>query len=331
MSKRSLFVLPVCVLISGLLLTTVSASDPPSDSFGGRLATYDKAAGESYFALSITPQVRPKSAGLQDVVILVDTSASQRGLFRDDSLLAVEALVSRLDPHDRVKIVAVDLAAVAMTDAFVAADSQEMNQAQAKLKRRAPLGSTDMLVALRAAADSFEGAVKNPRAVVYVGDGLSRANLFGDPEIKELVQQLVERRVSVSSFAIGAERNVAFLAVLANQTGGMVFIDSDDESSAQEAGSGWHVPFSCRSCGRSRSSCPAAIAEHYPVAVPPLRTDRDTILIGKLESHAPQQLSMTAEVDGKSVDLAWDLVAERSNEDFAFLPQLVTRLATTVV
>ena len=61
MSKRSLMLLPVFIVISGLLLT-VRASEPPADSFGARLATYDKATGESYFALSITPQVRPPSA-----------------------------------------------------------------------------------------------------------------------------------------------------------------------------------------------------------------------------------------------------------------------------
>ena len=70
---------------------------------------------------------------------------------------------------------------------------------------------------------------------------------------------------------------------------------------------------------------PAAIVEHYPSVVPPLRTDRDTIVIGKLESHAPQQLSMTVEANGKTMELSWELVAERSSEDFAFLPTLVDR------
>ena len=71
MSKRSLYLLPVCVLLCGLLLTSAWAADPPTDTFGGRLATYDKAVGESYFALSIRPQRVPKSARLQDVVVLV--------------------------------------------------------------------------------------------------------------------------------------------------------------------------------------------------------------------------------------------------------------------
>ena len=75
MSKRSQYLLPMFLLLSVLLAATSWASDPPADTYGARLATYDKAAGESYFALSVTPQQRPKAAAIQDVVILVDTSA----------------------------------------------------------------------------------------------------------------------------------------------------------------------------------------------------------------------------------------------------------------
>ena len=135
MSKRSLCLLPLFLLMSGLLVTTSQASGPPVDSFGARLATYDKDAGESYFALIVAPKVRLQPATVQDVVVLVDTSASQRGLFREDSLLAVKTLVRRLDPRDRVRLFAVDLEAVALCDQFVEAGSKEMKEALDKLER----------------------------------------------------------------------------------------------------------------------------------------------------------------------------------------------------
>ena len=199
MSKRSLYLLPLFLLLSGLFAATSWAADPPADAFGARLATFDKAAGESYFALSVTPQQRATATKVQDVVILVDTSASQTGLFREDSLLAVKTIVHRLDPQDRVKLFAVDLEAVALCDQFVEAGSKEMNEALAKLQQRTPLGATDMVLALQAAVDSWQGAPENPRAVIYIGDGLSRANFFGDDEIKTLVGKLVERRAGIES------------------------------------------------------------------------------------------------------------------------------------
>ncbi len=293
MSKRSLLLLPVFLVLSGLLWTPIQAADPPTDTYGARLATYDKATGESYFALSVTPQVRPKASSLQDLVVLVDTSASQRALFRDDSLLAVDALISHLDPHDRVLLCGVDLEAVPMSAGFIGAGSQEMQAARAKLKQRAPLGSTDMIGGLHAAVANFGEPTENSRAIIYIGDGLSRANLFADPEMRKLTEQLVACRASVYSFVIGPERNVAFLAALANQTGGMVFIDSDEEAASQAAGTGLAQAVQQAVLWPQDVRFPPGIVEHYPSVVPPLRTDRDTILIGKLESHAPQQLAMT--------------------------------------
>ncbi|MFW6171310.1 MAG: VWA domain-containing protein, partial [Planctomycetota bacterium] len=325
MSKRSFRGLLVCVLMCGVLLTKAWAAEGPSDSFGARLLTYDKAAGESYYALSITPQLRPPSAPVRDVAVVVDTSASQAGLFREDSLLALETLLSRLEPRDRVKLLAVDLEAVHLTDSFVSAHGKAAAEGQKQIEDRTPLGATDMIGAVRAGLESFEATSDHPRAIIYIGDGVSRANMFGDDEIQALVRQLVAERVSVSSYAIGPERNVEFLAVLANQTGGRLYVDSDSESAAQEAGAGLARAAQLPVFWPQEVQFPGAMVEHYPVTVPPLRTDRDTIVIGKLESHQLQPLSMTAEVNGNTVELAWDLVAKRSTDDLAFLPQLVDR------
>ena len=256
-------------------------------------------------------------------MILVDTSASQTNLFREDSLLAVKTIVQRLDPQDRVKLFAVDLEAVALCDQFVEAGSKEMNEALAKLEQRTPLGSTDMVLALQAAVDSWQGVPENPRAVIYVGDGLSRANFFGDDEIKTLVGKLVERRAPVSSLAIGPARSIEFLAVMANQTGGVLWLDSDEESSAQMAGTALAKAAQQTVFWPREVHFSAGIAEFYPSQVPPLRTDRDTIIIGKIESHDPQTLTVKAEAQGTSVELSWNVTAERSNEDFSFLPKLV--------
>ncbi|MHB8864811.1 MAG: vWA domain-containing protein, partial [Pirellulaceae bacterium] len=323
MSKRSLYLLPLFLLLSGLVSPTAWPADLPADAFGARLATFDKAAGESYFALSVTPQQRVTAAKVQDVVILVDTSASQTGLFREDSLLAVKTIVQRLDPQDRVKLFAVDLDAVALCDQFVEAGSQEMTETLARLAQRTPLGSTDMVLALQAAVDSWQGVPERPRAVIYVGDGLSRANFFGDEEIKSLVDQLVERRASVSSLAIGPARSIEFLAVMANQTGGVLWLDSNEEASAQMAGTALAKAVQQTVFWPQEAQFSAGIAEFYPSRVPPLRTDRDTILIGKLESNDPQSLTVKAEAQGETVELAWNVAAERSNEDFSFLPKLV--------
>src|SRR4030095_14796376 len=141
----------------------------------GRLATFEKAPGESYFALSVMPKVAPAANQASDVVILFDTSASQAGVFRDDALAARQAVLAGLGPSDRVQLMAVDVKVAPMSDGLVAANSPEMQAALAKLHQRVPLGATDLDAGLRAAAANL-AAAKGAKTIVYVGDGMSKAN-----------------------------------------------------------------------------------------------------------------------------------------------------------
>ncbi len=75
-----------------------------------RLATFEK-EGISYFALSVMPELKGVTNRSRDVLVLVDTSASQIGAIRDVSIETVEALAIRLAPADRVRLVAVDVEA----------------------------------------------------------------------------------------------------------------------------------------------------------------------------------------------------------------------------
>ena len=60
-------------------------------------------------------------AAAHDVVVLIDTSASQTGDFRDKGLAALDSMLAGLRETDRVQLLAVDLNSVPLTDGeFVA-------------------------------------------------------------------------------------------------------------------------------------------------------------------------------------------------------------------
>ena len=66
---------------------------------------------------------------------------------------------------------------------------------------------------------------------------------------------------------------------------------------------------------------PAAVAEIYPSIVPPLRTDRDSILIGVLKNRKDQiKFEIQGELNGDQTAMSWPVAVEESNADFAFLP-----------
>src|SRR5690606_18846464 len=110
--------------------------------------------------------------------------------------------------------------ATPMTQTFVAPDSPELKAALAKLKKRTPLGSTDMAAGLSAVVSSYADPSPASRAAVYIGDGMSKANLLDVESFEKLIVSLTTERIPVSSYAVGLGVDSQLLAALANQTGG---------------------------------------------------------------------------------------------------------------
>jgi hypothetical protein len=113
------------------------------------MATYDH-EGETYFALSLKADLA-SDVGPCDIVVLFDTSASQSGVYRDDSFAAFQSMLDQLNKQHNVRLYALDLEAVPMGSQFAAVGSSELKQSIAQLNARLPLGSTDMIAGLKTA------------------------------------------------------------------------------------------------------------------------------------------------------------------------------------
>ena len=321
MLKRSSLLRVISPILT-ILLAVGSSGLLAHAADGPRLATYDNAAGDTFFALSLTAGGDVPTASSNDVVVLFDTSASQTGIYRDDALLSLTTMLSSLGETDRVSLVACDLNAIPMTDGFVSPQGPAMKAALEKLRRRAPLGSTDLHGALTSVAASFDTKTNHGRSVVYIGDGMSRGGLLKQERFGDLVTKLTDARVAVSSLAIGPQRNAHTLATIANHTGGVVYMDSD-EVSPQQVGMMLTRTVDATVLWPVKTSLPASMREAYPKTMPPLRTDRDSIMIGLLADRDAGEVRVQYEANGKAIEKSWRVVAEASSPDFGFLPQLI--------
>ena len=297
-----------------------------SNAEAARLSTYDKPGGESYFALSLSPNVTPRVAAAHDVVVLIDTSASQTGDFRDKGLAALDSMLAGLSETDRVQLLAVDLNSVPLTDGkFVGAKSKEMAQALTTLRQRVPLGSTDMAAALSEALACYGPATAidgRGRAVVYIGDGMSTARLIAHGKFGQLVDSFVAARAPISSFAVGPRLDNELLGALANHTGGILAVDSDDVTAAQ-FGNYLAAAAEAPVVWPKSISLPATLTEVYPKKVPPLRFDRDTVLVGMGKAAEAVRVGVKVDIDGKEQELLWNVKPTASNDDQAYLVELV--------
>lgn len=315
-----------------LLIALVAMSAPSFavtnslNEFGNetaRLATFDNAQGETSFALSISPQVDSRKQLASDIVIFVDTSASQTGVFKKDSIATLKNLLSSLTRDDRVKLVAMDIDPVELTNNFVRPDSDEIAKAIAKLEQRVALGSTDIGAMLDSSGQQFASDSTRNRNVIYIGDGVSRDSFINNDQYGKAISSLAKNHISFSSYAIGPERNIELLAALANNTGGNLYIDSDEKDAMKNGAKGLAQTVHGSVFWPTKSEIPNVVSEIYPAQVPPLRTDRDTVLIGSLSDRGQFNIVIDGQINGQTVRMTWPLTTEQSSIDFAFLPKLI--------
>ena len=322
---RGMFVALLAVGMQAIFANESFASglegfEPGSDE--PRMATFDN-AGETHFALSIMPKVSTESQRASDIVVFVDTSASQAGPFKRDSITALKHLIRNLNAEDRIQIVAVDLDPVPLTKGFVAPGADEVTVAMENLTQRVSLGSTDMEAMLITASKAFSNTTTRNKNAIYIGDGISRGNILNSDVFGELVKGLTEKHISLSSFAIGPDRNNELMAALANHTGGNLFIDTDDENSVRQSAIGLASTVHGSVLWPTDGKLDESVIEIFPRQFPPLRTDRDTIVLGSLTDRESVELQVTGLMNGESQTMSWNIEPDATSSEFAFLPGMV--------
>ncbi|HEY3391839.1 MAG TPA: hypothetical protein VGK58_03980 [Lacipirellulaceae bacterium] len=333
-----------CALAAALFLSGQAQLFAGSARPSAELTTYQRDDGKTYFALSLMPPATSAAKErANDIVILFDTSASQAGVYRETALAALGACIAELGPNDRVQLLGVDLEARPMTEKFVAANSAELRAAVDRLRAEPPLGATDIEQVVRAAIARFAPAQKAGRSVLYIGDGLSKANLLGTESFTKLVEEFAAARISVSSYAIGPQCDGRLLAALANQTGGNLYVAEPMEFANEaekiteerarqenlrrgaEVGAMMAAWTDAAVLWPIEVNWPAELGEVYPKTLPPLRTDRDTVVVGAASQPLEGSIAITARaaLNESSIELQWLATPQSMADSHAFLAQVV--------
>jgi len=113
---------------------------------------------------------------------------------------------------------------------------------------------------------------------------MSTGGLVSIPQMGELLAALKRKAVPVHSFAVGPRTDLHILGVLAEHTGGVVFIDEltdDKKQPADEIGRLLAKAAGAPLFYVSLLTIDPAVETLFPKEMPPLRTDRATVLIGR--------------------------------------------------
>ena len=134
---------------------------------------------------------------------------------------------------------------------------------------------------------------------------------------------LAEQHIPVVSYGVGPRVDRQILGILAEQTGGVV-LDERQGGTAAEVGRQLAAAVAATvEWPTAAVKWPAEVSEVMPKTLPPLRSDRDTVLIGTLKGKEPLRIEASVDGPGGVKRLSWTAAVGKSVEDDGYLPALV--------
>ena len=266
-----------CSLGLGLsaLCHAVMAESQPQQPGSEALVFRTQHGADNHFAVAI--KSLHKATSINRHVIVVDTSASQTGLFRENSLQVLKSLASVLPADHQVLLIAADSVFEPMSANFVTPGSAAFTAAVQKLSERTPMGATDLAVSLRKAVELAD--TDAPASLLYIGDGLSSSNLLTSSDLSQIISTMNEAEVSFHAMLLGPMVDTELSGILANQTGGTsqypnhVSADAVAKELSEAISIAPEFVSNLRSTtGDLSLACTAHVA---------LRSDRHTVVFGK--------------------------------------------------
>ena len=267
------------------------------------VVTYQVRSGETLFAWQIKPTLEAAPARPRDVLVLVDTSASQAGKPLHQARAILTGLAETLTPDDRVSVwtVSTPAATRAITKDFQPATSEDVKTAAVALTEvEYGSGATDLKHGLNQSLATLAPNRGRQQIVLFLGDGESAFNPVSEKDRIDLGTEMDRKDVLFFAVPLGVKVNPANLHGFASLTGGSVVRvqeDLGDLAKRTEFVARLRAALDAPVLKAASYKFGDEVAELYPTKLPPLRADRPTLVMGKLAKAGVPAL--TATVAGK--------------------------------
>ncbi|MBX9622470.1 MAG: VWA domain-containing protein, partial [Gemmataceae bacterium] len=288
--------------------------------------TYQPAAGDTLFAWQVKPALDPAPARPRDLLVVVDTSASQAGLPLRQARQVLTAVAAALGPDDRVSVWAVNTPDTtrALTKDFQVPDSDDLRAAAAALTEvEYGSGATDLKGGLTKALATLQPNRGRHQAVLYLGDGESTYDPMSEADRVAVGTQMDRDDVFFFAVPLGLKLNAHTIHGLAALTGGAVVRMTEDLTQATpraEFVGKLKAALDGPVFKADKAAFGPEVAEVFPSKLPPLRADKPTLVLGKLAKPAGRvTLNATGTTARKPVTLALGQDLPAPQKDHFFL------------
>lgn len=301
---------------------------------------YRTPAGQTVFAWQVKPTLASVAPRDKDIVVLVDTSASQAGKPLAAARHIIAGLSKVAGPNDRIDVWTVNLdndkATRSLTRGFKSPSDEAIRAAAGRLTEiEFASGATDLKAGIEKATAGFERKPGRQQIVLLLGDGESSASAKPLTEAArvELAAKLERNDVQFFAIPLGIKLNAHNLHGLATMTGGAVVRHVDDLGTQKGQADFAHKLVETFNVPVLRTDSFAFgpnVTEAFPAKLPPMRADRATLVIGTVKDKAADvSVKIEGRVNGVKTPVELTQALPAPADDHYFLHAMAEQWRTS--
>lgn len=265
------------------------------------LITYSGAPGATYFALQLKPNLGAVEPRPRDIVVMIDTSASQAGKPLQDARLLVEQIMKKAGPDDRIAVWTVNTPAETkdLGKGLLPANDRQLYDGLLTLEKVVyAAGATDLKGGFKKVLATVNPTPGRHTSLLYIGDGKSALEPLTDADRSNIAAELVDRQIPLFTVPQGKRLHAKSLHGLSAATGGTVIRPMTTERPAEAAArvlAATDVPV----LYPTKVEYSESVVEALPTRLPPLRSDSPVLVAGQLKGAQAVSCRIDGHVNGK--------------------------------
>lgn len=299
------------------------ASPAPSGKDAKKEA--DTIGNDPFVAVALRPKLpRWTDTKPRDQVIVVDSGRAMFGeRFARAKRLAVQ-IAQEMDRRDRITVLACDVTCKTMPGGFAAPGAPAAHDVDAFLAGVSPDGASDLVGAVRAAAQVSGHDEGRDLRVVMLSDGVATAGYRSNGRIAtEVGEAMSEGRAEVVTVPIGGDADVTLLGEIARGGGGVVVPYQPGQRLEATALEVLNATYGT-TLRDVEVVLPPGLRDVAPASLPPLRAGSETIVTARLSGDAVKgDIILRGKVGGDPFEAKYPIDVRATGEaGNAFVPRL---------
>jgi Ca-activated chloride channel family protein len=293
--------------------------------------TYRPVAGEpGYFLMLITPRVEAaqKLQVPRDVVLVLDTSGSMKGVKMEQARKALKYVLSNLNKDDRFALFNFANTVNRYKDGLLEPAADQLAQATKWVDNLDASGGTALEPALmEALALRPKDAEGRAFTVIFFTDGQPT---LGEMKPEKILKKVADKNTAntrIFTFGVGDDVNATLLDGLAEQTRAVAtYVRPAEDIEAKVSGLYTKISHPALTNLKLSATGDISLAEVYPVDLPDLFHGQQLVVLGRYTGKGTSAVRLTGNVGKEEKVFAYDFsFPERTGDDHAFVEQIWAR------